>query len=784
MGKRRASTRTGDIKANTALTGNNTFKGDVMFVSNPAPPPMTSAGLEVVSKGQHSTHTLQSTSNFRSLGLTKNPVFTGREAEMLLLRAAMFLAPTADKKTAARGSALTQGFTGEGGIGKSQLAQRFAERACAALRDASEAAEEDWNRFDCAWWLDCSKDGHGPAVQALAEHLGHAPTSKDTPATFRAAVRARLDAAKRHLFILDNLDELDLAAMNAHGEETRWARAEGWSLPPGSRLLITTRAQNLPERFGACVKLDVLSREDARTLLRGTRADLRDTGHEKPDTALHADLDAVTAYLGHLALAVDMARAYLHLHPGRSPVTLLAELKASDAAAIALFESDELKDEAHRYRLSVARSLSLHIDALAGTPAEQLLFAAAFAAPDRIPAELLRAAAGVDESETDKGLSQLHAKSIVHHQPGPDGGLVSLHRLTQLVVRARLAKADTDGTSRVLAGWFRAISKLHEGDDHDEVRPKRTAAAVHVAAAADHALQDSTVAVTHHGAADCHLKNARHYLIIGDLASAESAINKAVRWADGQGADSTKILMVFLASRARMRQNRGDLVGAEADLKRSIDWGESQTPRYERNLAIDYASRASIRLARGDLVRAEDDLKRSIDWGESQTPRDERSLSIWYASRASIRLARGDLARAEDDLKRSIDWGKSQTPRNERGLSICYASRAGIRLARGDLVRAEADLKRSIDWGESQTPRDERSLAILYAYRARIRHDQAVASREAGEASTAAALFAQAKTDIAGALAWYEANLPGDERTIGGMRETKARIEKAERGER
>jgi len=735
MGKRRAPATTGNITAGTAVTGNNMFNAPVYIGADPALIAEIKVRLEAVEKGTSLALTIKTTGNLAAAKVSTNRFFTGRVDELARLHAAL----------TAGSVAIVHALAGEGGIGKTELAKAY------ALIFAAE--------YDGVWWIDASANALSTELAAVYRLA----TGTDVPqgASVPDLCQALADcwASEKHLVVLDNVD--DEANFVLFG-----GMAKGRVLAT-TRELVKTLAGVTPFR------VEVLPTADAVSLMRkeiaGNRADVSD-----------ADLTAIAQELGGHALAVALAGAYLANYADIPASVVLAKLRTSGVGDIEPV-GDEAKHDALglAYPRSVAASLALHFEKKDVKLAMPVLAAAAFLHPTGITVEWLAEGTGQSVEDVRKALKTLAKHSILKYE-----ATISVHRLTQGVARAWLAKAEPGGAARVLAGWFRAISKLHEGDDHDEVRPKRTAAAVHVAAAADHALQDSTVAVTHHGAADCHLKNARHYLIIGDLASAESAINKAVRWADGQGADSTKILMVFLASRARMRQNRGDLVRAEADLKRSIDWGESQTPRYERNLAIDYASRASIRLARGDLVRAEDDLKRSIDWGESQTPRDERSLSIWYASRASIRLARGDLARAEDDLKRSIDWGKSQTPRNERGLSICYASRAGIRLARGDLVRAEADLKRSIDWGESQTPRDERSLAILYAYRARIRHDQAVASREAGEASTAAALFAQAKTDIAGALAWYEANLPGDERTIGGMRETKARIEKAERGER
>ncbi len=688
-----------------------------------------------------------SDTNFTAAGVARNPLFVGRVTDMKALRAALF--PPADGHVSP-GAALTQGFTGEGGIGKSQLAQRFAELTCAALRVDSPADDaafppEQWVTFDCAWWLDCSTTGHAQAVRALATLLGHVPTPQDTPATLRAAIRVRLADGRKHLLILDNLEAMSEAEQAADGSHSQWARAEGWALPAASRVVITTREQHLPGPICPCVELGVLSVEDARALLRSARADLAAPAHD-------AGLDAVADHLGRLALAVDLSRAWLKIHVDKSPADLLQKLRQSDAAALALFEHDRLRDQAHRYRVSVASSLSLHMDALAGTPAEAVLSAAAFAAPDGIPNFLLRAATGLDEDAFEDALVSLHAKTIVHRQPTALGGSVSLHRLTQAVVRARLAQADPTAAGHLYGKWFKAIHELHREDDHDEIRPRRTAAAVHVTALADRALEDAGAAQTHWDAAVCQRWNADQFFYIGNLADAEAAIAKAVNWAEPRGPARKKSLMVFLATRSRIRRGRGDLAGAEADLARSIAWGEAQTPPDERNLAIWYAQRASIRQDRGDLAGAEADIARSIEWGEAQTPRDERDLAILYAQRAGIRQACGDLSGAEADLARSIAWGEAQTPPDGRSLAIDYAMRAGIRQARGDLAGAEADIARSIAWGESQTPRDERSLAIDYASRAIIR-------RQGGD-------LAGAEADLARSIAWGESQTPRDERSL------------------
>lgn len=143
----------------------------------------------------------------------------------------------------------------------------------------------------------------------------------------------------------------------------------------------------------------------------------------------------------------------------------------------------------------------------------------------------------------------------------------------------------------------------------------------------------------------------------------------------------------------------------------------------------------------------------------------------------------GQLASATAHIEATIAFGEAQSPRDERSLAIDYTSRANIRRDRGDLPGTEADIQMTIDFEESQTPRNERSLAVYYASRVNICRDVASKARAAGDADGAKVGFAAARTDIDAALTWWLANQPGDERGLGILRQTKASIDAAERGE-
>jgi len=718
--------------------------------------------------------------NLTSLGRSANDSFTGREKELEMLRDAF--AGQAEADVTSRRFALIA----EGGIGKSQLAQRFAEKTCAAIG----RPQEGWNLFDAVWWIDGSTQGHGHAIRKLAAVLGIEPLPTETEADLRRRIASAINDGRRHLVIVDNLERIETPADKSAAAGDPWAMVRDLAVMGASRMLITSRDAHLPASLCRTHRLEVLSVDDARTLLATGRADL-----DRPERA--AAMDAVTEHLGRHALAVDLAGAWLRQNMGDGPEDLLASLRKSDAAALKLLNHvdppDEaspeppehanlpneaapkrrkrpnLSGEAAGYARSVAATLALHMDALAGTDAERVLYYAAFAAPDGTPARLLAEAAKLDWDAARDALRTLAATSIIRRDAGDDGGSVSVHRLTQMVVRARLDEQNAKTKGEIVGRWLMVLVALYTDVARHERYPARTRALAlsqavleHAERAADFDADVDGIARLLVWTARLRYERAQHLHVIGDLTGAEEDIQQAIDWGEGQTPRDERSLAVWYATRARIRRLRGDLAGAEADIERAIDWGKKQTPRDERSLAIRYATRAGIRRLRGNLTEAEADIQRSIDWGERQTSPDERSLAIDYAARAAIRRQRGDLAGAEADIERAIDWGKKQTPRDERSLAIRYAARAGIRRLRGDLTGAEEDIEWAIDWGERQTPRDERSLAVDYATRAAIR-------RQRGD-------LTGAEKDIQWAIDWGEKQTPRDERSLAIRYATRAAI--------
>jgi hypothetical protein len=641
--------------------------------------------------------------NFPDVPLTPNRSFVGRRGELDDLHARL----TRPRDSAdTRADAVVHAVEGEGGIGKTELIQAYAFEA-----------HREWAH---RWWIDGSKETIDESCRKLARFLGLPVTGQTPGSEVRRQIRIKLEDGSRHLLLVDNAEP-------SNESEKGWSAIEELALQPPSRVLLTTRRTDLPHDLAEPFELGVLSKVDARNLLKTARADLKASVHDPA-------LDAVAEYLGYLGLALGYAAAWLAAGRTRTPAALLTEIKKNELGDSHPLEDPALNRKAHRYQRSTYAALSLHLPDFANTPAMALLTAAAFCHPDRIPLELLAEAAGIDTGEAEHWLNQLANRSILHLEPSAATdpasevrGWVRLHRLTQSMLRNRAWKQERPSTLVLLARLRKALVAVLSKQEHHSNFAARVRLTPHALALAHlldapqaELLSRNPLGLDQFDAAMLRDYLAQQLQYAGDLSGAAEQIDRIIEWGDRQGPSRERDVAIWCAIRASIRKDRGDLPGAEVDIRRSFEWGEAQTPRDERSLAIDYASRAGIRQSRGDLPGAEADIQRSIEWGEAQTPKDERGLAIDYARRAGIRQSRGDLPGAEADIQRSIDFYEAQTPRDARGLAILSAKRASIRKDHGDLPGAEVDIQRSIDFYEAQTPKTEQHLSICYGTRAEI----------------------------------------------------------------
>jgi len=289
---------------------------------------------------------------------------------------------------------------GMGGVGKTQLAARY--------------ARQQREGYDVVWWVRAEQQ---PTLRAdlagMAAALGLVDAEADEQDAITAA-REWLEQHERWLLVFDNATGPDaLADLLPEGS--------------GGHVLITSRTHADWRGLHATpLALDVWARAESREFLR-ERTGEQDTGM----------LNAVAEVLGDLPLALEQAVAY-----------------ASTQAITLSAYADRLRDRAPRlfaagrppgYEHSVATVWQLAFEQVAKHPvAQQLLEVCAFLGPEGIPRELLEAFAddsappGISAEDVDDAIAVLLGYALLTRSVE---GSFAMHRLVGQLAREH---ADTD----------------------------------------------------------------------------------------------------------------------------------------------------------------------------------------------------------------------------------------------------------------------------------------------------------------------------------------------------
>jgi hypothetical protein len=330
----------------------------------------------------------------------RNPNFTGRDAELAAVRAAL----------AGGARATVQALRGMGGVGKTQLAAEFAY---------ARAGD-----YDLVYWIAAEEPATIPdQFAALAAQLGLEAAAD--PEALREQVHARLREVPGWLLVFDNADEAD--------DILSWL--PGGPLPPGipGHVIVTTRRGGF-SALGRVLELDVISLPSAVALLRARVLDLAE------DVARE-----IAGELGRLPLALEQAAAYLDRSamPAGDYLGLLRR-RAADLYA---------RGRVSGRHETIATLWDITLERVSGEdPAAVLLLElCAYLAPEPVPLDLFTkhagslpaplSAAAADELAFGEVIGTLVDYSLAKRTPA---GL-QLHRLVQGVIRARLATMPAGG---------------------------------------------------------------------------------------------------------------------------------------------------------------------------------------------------------------------------------------------------------------------------------------------------------------------------------------------------
>ncbi|MFZ1108439.1 MAG: TIR domain-containing protein [Rhodomicrobium sp.] len=618
--------------------------------------------------------------------------FTGREDLLAAL----------GQKLAAKGAVAIRNATqttlamrGLGGVGKTVLAQQFA-----------------WlnrERYFGVWWL------RAETAETLIDDLaalgsrfipGLGDMKPEDAALTTADQLAQMRTEKPWLLVYDNA--VDAALVR------RFAPAAN------ADVLVTTRRTDWLGEADDELEVDVFDRATAVDYLRRH--------------ARHADAKAagrLAHALQDLPLALSHARAYCWERNWDfdTYAARLAELLAAQGPGA--------------HPVTATFGLAIENAAKECAAAERLMALLAFFAPDEIPLWLIPEDA-MPEKEREDALAALARVSLATYGKSSDGApAVSVHRLVQAAMRARLrASARFDEMAAL------AIRLLYDAYDFFSgtlgTMLRRAAWIAHAAAAIPHAPNSGDA--------------AWHTL-----------------WTLYQMGD--------------FRVMRGDLSGAldayESGAKIAADVARSQPGNagWQRDLSVSYIKVGDVLAAQGNLPEALKSFRDSLAIGDRLAKADpgnaewQRDLSVSYDKVGDVLVAQGNLPEAlksfRDSLAIAGRLAKSD-PGNagwQRDLSVSYIKVGGVLVAQGNLPEALKSFRDSLAIRDRLAKADpgnagwQRDVAVSHAKLADIYRRQGETALAKDALGTGKAIMermtklspdnAEWKRD----LAWFEAQI-------------------------
>ena len=550
---------------------------------------------------------------------------------------------------------------GMGGVGKTQLALKYA----LDYRD----------RYAGVWWFRAESEG---ALQAdagkLCEHAKVLVPDGERPSQ---ALKRWLEREEgRWLLVFDNAAEPD--ALRPHLPQA------------GNHHLIVTSRNSVWGGIAAPVELDTWTTEQGVRFLAG-----RLSGGEREEPA------ALVRDLGGLPLALEQAASYLEA-TGVTAGVYRRLLDGVNTEGDILGETEG--NSATGYGRSVAKTLSVAFEKLS-PPARRLLRLCAFAAPEPVPEWLFREAGDLlsdslantvgDDVAWNRIVVELRRYGLVGRISDEETGhALVLHRLTQQVVRTRLAKPAED------CGVLQAM--LASACTGDPGHPDHWS---RYAALAEHVIQLDRF--SSHGSLDPEktvglLNRMAHFLRFRSVLYTDAVrlLRRAIDIANEQWGDShpdTLKSMNYLALTLRARGDRGDLGEAQEFQERVLGGCRQTLGESHPNTFKSMGNLASTLYEQGDLGEARELQERVLE-GYRQVSSEEHPDTLTSMNNLAMTLrAQGDLQGARE-LQEQVSETRRRVSGEEHPDTLTSMNNLAATLhAQGDLRGARELQERALE---------------------------------------------------------------------------------------
>jgi len=489
-----------------------------------------------------------------------------------------------------------------GGTGKTALAAEYAHRRAGS--------------YGGVWWA--RAEGRALLVASLAELAGRLDAKLAEEADQEKAARAALArlgrSAMPFLLVYDNVDQPETLR----------------DLVPtaGARVLITTRWADWMGR-AVEMRLDLLDDEAAAQFLQ------KRAGRNDADGAAK-----LAKALGRLPLALDHAGAYCRM-TGSSFDAYQQKIDTRIARA----------PTGASYPASVAATFGLAIEQVTHPHAETLLGRFAFLAPERIPLDLV-ADAVADEDDRAEAIGALAGVSLVEHDFTGERPAVSVHRLVQAAMRARLAErqAATGHAEGVTNALAQAFPELAHGNP--KVWPQCAELLPHVLALFDYYRSGKQPVPEAGGTL---FDSAAGYLHArGAYGEAEPLFRIAVGVREHiHGRDNARTA-ISLGNLALLLQETGRAQEAEALYREVIATEEKAFGRGHPDLARSLNNLANLMRDVGRSAEAEPLLREAIRIKEATLGREHPSLATSLNNLANVLRSMDRATEAEPLYREAI----------------------------------------------------------------------------------------------------------------------------------
>ena len=586
--------------------------------------------------------------------------------------------------------------------------------------------------YELIWWIDAEQPT--TAAAALAK-LGGRLGVQDV-ADQDAMISSLFDALRhreRWLLIYDNAEQ---------------PHTLDGLLPPGGRggVLVTSRWPAWGQR-AARLRVDVLAREESVQLL-SRRTGLTD------DTSRQL-LGEVAELVGDLPLALEEAAAYLEqTNTGVEDYLWLLRERARD-----LFGLDQQAlaalsgPSADERRVATVWSVSLDKVRAQAPAAEAVLELCAFLAPDvprTLPGDYAAAlpeqvtAVVADRLAYDRTLAALSSYSLLDLS----ADTISVHRLVQAVVRARLGPGRELAAAEEVVGFVRAA---FPNDSWEVTRwPECARLLPHLVTVCEHA-QRLRVAQEQAGwlldRASTYLRERGLYARALPLAERAVLVTEA-----GLGPSNIEVGW-RLDELGRVLQELGDLHGARTQYERSLQIGEAALGPDHPTIGIWRTNLGRVLQALGDLHGARTQLERALQISEATLGPNHPDTGTRRNILGTVLQDLGDLHGARTQLERALRISEAALGPNHPDIGARRNDLGLVLRELGDLDGARTQLERALRISEVALGPNHPTIGIR-------RNNLGLVLRDLGDLD-------DTRTQLERALQISEAALGPDHPTIG-----------------